>query len=107
MKSPIKKIAHKLNGLLETREEQVQHITHQAKANPNHRNKATKRLAALMMLPVALHIRDREEFLPQSLTLTWSQDTTTIKVEQLNQTETFEYGTPEIHDMMDELTPQK
>ena len=107
MKSPIKKIAHKLSGTLQTREEQVQHITQQAKANPNTRNKATKRLAALMMLPVALHIRDREEFLPQSLTLTWSQDTTTIEIEQLNQTETFEYGTPEIHDLMDNLTPEK
>ena len=98
MSGPLQEIARHLSP-----SDIVLELVNLSESNPDGRNDFMVDVAAHMVLPLGTYVREREEFAPNSLKLTWDRDKTVLEVEQYNQSNRYEFATREIHERANKI----
>jgi len=95
-------LARKLQGISDQQQQDL--LTSYDKYNEDSKNGRMKEMTARMLVPHGIHTGKNGAYTPESIELEMTPDKTTLKVEQFNQTQRFEWATEEVMSEMNRLT---
>lgn len=99
--TPIQKLFEKI-----TPGETVRELANLTQSNPDNQQELMQDLAAHMLLPLGSFIQKHNQLEPGQLTIEWKADKTILELSQYNQTQTWKWPTPDIHNRIDQIVKQ-